>query len=79
MARLLNRNCIVIELPAEARPIIIGPFKRYGTACDRRDQIIEYLEEEADMTDGTEYKINVVPCLSTSTLNKEVLYEMEKI
>lgn len=71
MTRLVNRNCVVIEFPDERRPIVIGPFKTYRRACERRDEIAEHMLDHTDLEDGTNFEIQAVACYSAMTTTNE--------
>lgn len=70
--KLMNRHAVVIEFPDERRPVVIGPFKSYGRACVRRDEISEYMLDEHELEDGTDYVIHTITCHSTTTTNNEI-------
>lgn len=72
MTRLVNRNCVVIER-RNLRPIVIGPFKTYSRAVERRDEISEYMLDHTELEDGEDFEIQAVACYSaTTTTNEEV-------
>jgi hypothetical protein len=84
MTRLANRNCVVIEQRNRApiargeftihpQPIVIGPFKSYRRACERRDEIAEYMLDHTDLEDGVDFDIHAIGCHSaTTTTNEEI-------
>jgi hypothetical protein len=69
MTRLVNRNCVVIEQP-DRTPIVIGPFKTFKRACDRRDEIYEHLMDHTELEDG-DFTIDAVGCHSAMTTTNE--------
>ena len=70
--KLTNRNAVVIKVIGVEASIIIGPFKKYITAVERRDQIIEYLLDSSELEDGEDYQIHAIGCHATSTTNEEI-------
>jgi hypothetical protein len=75
--KLMNRNAVIITHGDDSKITVLGPFKKYGTACNRRDEIVEYLEDHHDMVDGTDYTIDTVSCMPVASTFQDIEGDMD--